>query len=188
MLLFKRKMSDKSDLQKNLSPLWMYSVCRPLCLYSLSLSFLHVCTYCNYLCNKTKKQRAEPSSCGSSASVRMCTGSIRELQNYHWQPKRNFSPGKVKSSRGLGQNIVPVFQLKITDGKAASPPGSSRPPWADTRTVRRSAPEPLPAGLEHFWRRAESVWWVLGCKKKRELALAARVVLLSIVIVALKNL
>lgn len=52
--------------------------------------------------------------------------SIRELQNYHWQPKRNFSPGKVKSSRGLGQNIVPVFQLKISERKATRLPGQTR--------------------------------------------------------------
>ena len=56
--------------------------------------------------------------------------SIRELQNYHWQPKRNFSPGKVKSSRGLGQNIVLVFQLKFIERKANPLPG---------RTRRRSA-------------------------------------------------
>lgn len=39
------------------------------------------------------------------------------------------SPGKVKSSRGLGQNIVLVFQLKIIKRKSIKPP---------PRTLRRS--------------------------------------------------
>lgn len=67
------------------------------------------------------------------------------------------SPGKVKSSRGLGQNIVLVFQLKILQINPTKPP---------PRTLRRSGVRASVAGRDlrsirrgwsTFCGRAESV-------------------------------
>lgn len=95
------------------------------------------------------------------------------------------SPGKVKSSRGLWQNIVLVFQLKFIKTKfRKAPPGTLRwssvfesvsvreegsfqPGWSTFVDGRKVGDESEPA-------------------KEARTCLVARVVLLSIVVVALK--
>lgn len=95
------------------------------------------------------------------------------------------SPGKVKSSRGLGQNIVLVFQLKIIQNKCSEPP----PETLGRSGVSPSAAAPDLGSFQRGW--STFVYGRKVCDeseagKAARTCLAAGGVLLSIVVVALK--
>lgn len=97
-----------------------------------------------------------------------------------------FSPGKVKSSRALGQNIVPRFQLKVLKIKPCVSDRSDRLLPCGCRSGSMWLLKSLARLLSTFV--YTGVKWVMSltASKEARTCCAARVVI-AIVIVALKN-